>query len=161
MNDKEPKLKLTQVSTEHDPYEDPLLYERILTDDLGDLSYYMAQAKAAAGPVLELACGTGRLTLPLAQAGIAICGLDNSEPMLKVARQRANERGIKVDLVNADMRDFALNKKFALIILAYNALQHMETRQDIESLLTNVHGHLTPDGVFALDVHNPCLLATP
>lgn len=149
------KDSLTPLNTGFDPYQDPALYERILTDELGDLPHYLALAQAARGPVLELACGTGRLTLPLAKSGIPITGLDLNEPMLRLARQRAQEAGLRVDWVQGDMRSFDLKRRFKLIILAYNALQHMETLEDITAVLTNIHRHLEHDGIFALDVHNP------
>lgn len=142
---------------EPDPYADPGLYDRVIAAGLDDLPYYLELAKAAKGPVLELACGTGRLTLPLAKAGVDICGLDSSPAMLDAAEAKAAKAGLAVEWTRADMRQFQLGRPFHLIILAFNSLQHLLERADVEALLRRVRGHLAPGGRFALDVHNPKL----
>ena len=140
-----------------DPYADPGLYDRVIAAGLDDLPYYMGLAKEARGPVLELACGSGRLTLPLAKAGVEVCGLDSSEAMLDAAETKAAAEGLQVEWVRADMRHFQLGRPFALVILAFNSLQHLLERSEVEALLKRVRSHLAPGGRFAFDVHNPKL----
>jgi SAM-dependent methyltransferase len=120
-----------------------------------DLPFYLAEAGKAGGPVLELACGTGRLTIPMAKAGVDITGLDVSGPMLERARSKAAAEGIKVKFVRADIRKLGLNGRFRLIFIAFNSMQHLHDRLSLERFLAGVRKHLAPGGRFILDVFNP------
>lgn len=127
--------------------------------DLVDLSFYLDLAKESGGPVLEIGCGTGRVLLPIARAGIEIHGLDSSASMLRVLKERlASEPasiGKKVHLHEGDMRRFRLARKFPLVLMPFRPLQHMHTVPDqIAALRTAAH-HLSPRGVFAFDVFYP------
>lgn len=140
-----------------DLYSDGLHYDALLGDQLEDLGFYMGAAKAAKGPVLELACGTGRLAIPLALAAVPITGLDLSEAMLARGREKAAQAGAKLEWVQADIRHFELGKKFNLIFLPFNSMQHLHDRPSLESLFACVRKHLAPGGHFILDVHLPSL----
>ena len=105
--------------------------------------------------VLELACGTGRLAIPIAQAGVEIVGLDQSSSMLSHLRFKAQKAGIEIALVEADCRKFDLGRKFALIFMAFNSMQHLHDYESLEALFDNVRRHLAPGGRFAFDVFNP------
>ena len=140
-----------------DLYSDGRHYDALLGDQTADLDFYLKQAKAAGGPVLELACGTGRLTLPLARAGLAITGLDLSQPMLEVAREKAALENLNIEWVRADMRDFSLGRKFSLILLPYNSLEHLHDAASLRALFAQVRAHLASGGRFILDVHMPSL----
>jgi SAM-dependent methyltransferase len=120
-----------------------------------DFPFYLAEAKKARGPVLELACGTGRLTLPLRKAGLDVTGLDVAPAMLALARQKAAAAGLKINFVKGDARKFCLLRKFKLIFIAFNSLQHLGRREDIEGLFASVRRHLAPGGRFVFDVFNP------
>lgn len=120
-----------------------------------DFPFYLAEARRARGPVLELACGTGRLTLPLKKAGLDIIGLDLAAPMLRRARAKAAAGGLRVDFIQADIRRFRLGRRFKLIFIAFNSMQHMASRADIEGLFRCVSAHLDPEGRFIFDVFNP------
>jgi SAM-dependent methyltransferase len=145
-----------------DLYDHPALYDALLPVR-AHLPYYAALARRAAGDILELACGTGQLTVPLASAGLQITGLDLSEPMLSAARERAAARNVSVEHLQGDMRDFDLGRRFALIFIARNSLLHLHSTEDILAALAMVRRHLAPGGMFAFDVFNPNvrLLATP
>ncbi|MDQ7772994.1 MAG: class I SAM-dependent methyltransferase [Elusimicrobiales bacterium] len=121
----------------------------------GDEKHYLALAKAARGPVLELACGTGRLAIPLKKAGVDITGLDVALPMIEQARAKAKEAGLRMDFIHGDARKFRLKKKFRLIFIAYNSMQHIHSIEDLESFFASVKAHLAPGGRFAFDVFNP------
>ena len=112
---------------------------------------------------MELACGTGQLTIPIALDGHSVVGLDRSGAMLKVAKGRASAAGVPVALVQSDMRDFALGREFDLIFIARNSLLHLLSTVDLLAAFTAVRRHLAPDGVFAFDIFNPNdrLLARP
>ena len=107
-----------------------------------DVAFYRALAARIGGPVLELACGTGRLTVPLGAVG-----LDLDAGMLA----RARRRGARA-LVQADMRRFALGRRFGVVAIAYNSLQLLLGDAAVLSCLRCAAGHLAPDGVLALEV---------
>jgi 2-polyprenyl-3-methyl-5-hydroxy-6-metoxy-1,4-benzoquinol methylase len=80
-------------------YRDGRHYDELIRSlALTDLPFYLEEAKRARGPVLELACGTGRLTIPIAQNGVEIVGLDQSASMLAYARTKANDAGVNIEL---------------------------------------------------------------
>ena len=120
-----------------------------------DTAFYLAEAKIARGPVLELACGTGRLTIPLKKAGVDITGLDYAGPMLARARAKAAAAGVKMDFRRGDARKFSLDRKFKLIFIAFNSIQHLGRREELEGLFRSVRAHLAPGGRFIFDVFSP------
>ncbi len=120
-----------------------------------DLPFYRRQAQMYGQPVLELACGTGRLTVPLSQAGFDISGLDISPAMLQVARAKAKRSGTAITLVEGNYMDFSLGRKFHLIFIADNSLSHMLERKDVEACFRCVRQHLAPGGRFVVDVFTP------
>jgi SAM-dependent methyltransferase len=145
-----------------DLYDHPALYDALLPVG-AHLPYYAELARQASGDILELACGTGQLTVPLAGAGVRIAGLDLSEPMLKTARERAATAKVSVEFVPGDMRNFSLGRQFALIFIARNSLLHLHSTDDILATFAAVRRHLMAGGIFAFDIFNPNvrLLARP
>ncbi len=137
-------------------YDLPGLYDRLVPPGPCE-AFYGQLAVEAGGPVVELACGTGRLTLPLARRlaglGQTMTGLDNSPAML--ARARAKAAGIAVTLVEGDMRSFELGRRVPLVIISCNSLAHLTEPEDLRACLTRVARQLTPDGLLAFDVVNP------
>jgi SAM-dependent methyltransferase len=132
--------------------QDPERRKRILASE----SFYLNEA-GKAGSVLELACGTGRLTVPIAQSGVEIVGVDLSPTMLEIARAKAASSGSPVTFVQADMCAFDLPQRFNLIFIAGNSLQHMLSAQALQQCFVCVRRHLAPGGRFAFDVANPNL----
>ena len=137
-----------------DLYDHPDLYDALLRAD-AHVPFYVDLARQQAGPVLELACGTGQLTIPVAGLGLPTVGLDQSHAMLDVARRRASAASASVAFVRGDMRDFALGRQFSLIFVARNSLLHLLSTTDLLAALSAVRRHLAPDGVFAFDIFNP------
>jgi SAM-dependent methyltransferase len=127
--------------------------------DLGDLPFYLELARRIGGPVLELACGTGRVLLPIAREGIAIHGVDNSEPMLEVLRTKlaseAKDVAELVSIFEGDMRSFRSNRTYPLIIIPFRPLQHMYSIEDQRAALETAAFHLEDDGVLAFNVFFP------
>ncbi len=107
--------------------------------------------------VMELACGTGRIAIPLAQRGLLVTGIDYSKPMLDLARKKARETRVEIELALCDFRNFDLGRKFGSILLLSNALWHVHRRSDFEAMIQCVQRHLEPDGLFVLDVFVPGL----
>ena len=136
-------------------YWDGQHYDADNTSIQADIPFYVKEAKKAAGLVLELACGTGRLTIPISRSGVDITGVDISRPMLSRAREKAAEAGVGAVFIRADIRSFALKKKFSLVFIPFNSMQHLHDRVSLERFFSRVRAHLAPGGRFILDVFNP------
>lgn len=144
--------------SEYDAYAE--FYDTIYADYDVDVPFYVAEALRAGSPVLELACGTGRVAIRVAQAGVEVVGIDSSPAMLE--RFRARLPGLSpivrksITLVEADMRDFDLGvERFNLIYCPFRAFLHLLTVEDQLAALQMVYRHLKPNGRFALNFFNP------
>jgi SAM-dependent methyltransferase len=128
-----------------------------------DVPFFVELARESGGPVLEIGCGTGRVLIPTAEAGIEIIGMDLSSWMLakcheKISRQ-SEETQSRVELIEQDMRDFDLGRRFTLITTPFRPFQHLTTVEDQFSCLRAVRRHLDDSGRFVLDVFNPSIPA--
>jgi len=122
-----------------------------------DVRFYVEEAKASGGPVLELGCGSGRVLVPVAQAGIAVTGLDPSPSMLELCRQRLAKEGLTAELVSGDMRRFSLGRRFPLITIPFRPFQHLLEVDDQIACLAAVREHLALGGKLIFDVFDPNL----
>ena len=126
-----------------------------------DVGFFVEAAEKSGGPVLEVGCGTGRVLIPTARAGIEITGLDISPDMLAVCRKRlqaeTQEVQSRVRLVEADMRQFELAQTFQLVTLPFRPFQHLTTVADQLACLDCIHKHLGRGGKLILDIFNPKL----
>jgi SAM-dependent methyltransferase len=123
-----------------------------------DVEFYLDFARQCGSPILELACGTGRLIIPLAEAGFEVYGVDLSENMLAVCRDKVEDKrlGHRVQLTHADMASFDLPRKdFALTFIPFRSFMHLFTQEDQLSCLQRVYEHLRPGGYFIVDVYAP------
>lgn len=137
------------------PYEAPELYD-LLFDTLDfDLAYWAGAARAAGGPVLEIACGTGRILLPVAKAGVDIDGLDAAPAMIARLRAKAAAAGLAVRAEVGDMRSFEMGRLYRLAFCAFNGFAHCETPADQLACLRAAHRHLEPGGALALHMSYP------
>ena len=132
-------------------YRDGPHYDRLF--GRGYFEFWLAQAKIRGGPILELGCGTGKLSIPLARTGHSVVGLDISRALLQFAAGKSDA----VKWVEGDMRSFDLDEKFALIMLPSNNLGHLHTPEDFENCMRCVKRHLKPGGVLVIDVFVPNL----
>lgn len=133
-------------------FADPDNYDLEDSSDTG-LEFYNALAQETGSPVLEIACGTGRISIPIARNGFAVTGLDIVPGMLDRARSKST--GLPTRWVEGDARTFDLGEQFRLIFLTGNAFQAFLTREDQEALLQRVSAHLRDDGLFAFETRNP------
>lgn len=138
------------------------LYDHVTAyRDRPDIAFLVDAAAKAGGSVLELGCGTGRVLIPTARAGVDIVGLDSSPQMLAVCHQRLGTEPeavrSRVRLVQADMRRFELDRRFTLITIPFRPFQHLLTVEDQLSCLESVHRHLVDRGALILDLFNPSL----
>jgi len=137
------------------------VFARFYDADYGDFQddslLYRGFAERTGGPLLELACGTGRLLVPLAQAGYEITGVDVSPALLSLARRKIEAAGLqqRVTLVEADMSDFRLDRRFRLAFVAINSFMHLLTTEDQLRALRCWREHLTPEGFLILDLFHP------
>jgi SAM-dependent methyltransferase len=128
-----------------------------------DVGFFVEAAMESGGPVLEVGCGTGRVLIPTARAGIEITGLDLSPHMLAVCRERLKAEPehlrAQVRLVEGDMRQFELGRKFKLVTLPFRPFQHLTTVEDQLACLGCLRRHLAEGGRLILDIFNPWLEA--
>src|SRR5690606_33921642 len=140
-----------------DLYDDTFLYDLAHGPlaDPGVAKFYKDACLEFRGPTLELACGTGNVLIPVAQAGIDVRGLDISDPMLKTCRRKAGDLGLRLKVEIGDMRSFDLDTKFSLIYIAGNSFQHLDTTRDVIACFECVRKHLQPDGRVLIEISNP------
>jgi SAM-dependent methyltransferase len=129
--------------------------------DRSDVTFYVDEAVNSGGPVLEVGCGTGRVLIPTARAGVSIAGLDFSETMLRHCREKLAAEPAKVRerarVVRGDMRDFSLGETFRLVTVPFRPFQHLLSVDEQLACLGCIHEHLQPGGRVILDVFNPSI----
>jgi SAM-dependent methyltransferase len=126
------------------------IYDAWSADMTEDVDFYVELAREAEGPVVELAVGTGRVAIPIAErTGKRVIGIDSSPAMLDVARERAAAAGVELDLQLGDMRDFMATEPAALVICPFRALLHLPTWRDRRTVFERVAAALGPGGRFA------------
>jgi SAM-dependent methyltransferase len=126
-----------------------------------DVPFWRSVAKQARGPVLELGCGTGRISLPLARDGVPLVGIDRSSGMLAHARRRAaalaqkrgGRSGRRLPLVRGDIRELPFGAgEFQMVLAPYGILQSLLRDRDLRSTLASVARVLAPGGLFGIDL---------
>lgn len=137
-----------------------LIYDAHIYDGLNtflsDLQFYKKWLPAKKeARILELCCGTGRLTIPIAQAGYNICGVDYTPSMLEQAKKKAFEAKLKIDFIEADIKMLDLQEKFDLIFIPFNSIHHLYQNEDLFKTLECIKNHLQKRGLFLLDCFNP------
>lgn len=126
---------------------------------LDDVPFYLELAARCSGPILELAAGTGRVTIPLARAGHQVTALDINPAMLdqlkaKLEQEPAEVRE-RITLVVADMTDFSLEQRFGLILTPFRGFQHLLESTAQRACLRSAAAHLQDNGRFVFDAYNP------
>lgn len=126
-----------------------------------DVDFFVDLARQAVGPVLEVGCGTGRVLIPTAKAGVGMVGVDLSAGMLDVCRQKLAAEAVdvqaRVELHLDDMRTFDLGRQFPLVTLPFRGFQHLLTVEDQRAALQRLRTHVRDGGLMVLDVFNPSL----
>lgn len=137
-----------------------LIYDANIYDGLNtflsDLQFYKKWLpKKKDAKILELCCGTGRLTIPIAKDGYNICGVDYTSSMLEQAKVKASEVGLDINFIEADIRTLDLQEKFDLIFIPFNSIHHLYKNEDLFTAFNVVKSHLKDGGLFLLDCFNP------
>jgi SAM-dependent methyltransferase len=136
-------------------FRDPQTYDVVDAGYDEDRPVIEQWARELGGPLLDLACGTGRMAIPMALRGYQVTGVDVVPEMVEWARKKAARQGASIEWVVADGRAFHLQQQFRFIYMLAHAFQFFHTRADLEALLARVREHLTPDGCFLFDTRNP------
>jgi SAM-dependent methyltransferase len=133
------------------------LYDPWSRSVIEDVEFYVAEARAAGGPVVELGVGTGRIALPIASAGVQVIGVDSSEGMLAVCREQAERAGVSelLDLRLGDLRDPPVTERVGLAICPFRAFLHMPNEEERLRALGAARDLLLPGGRFVFDVFAP------
>ena len=121
------------------------------------IPFFIKQAKKYGGPILELAYGTGRISIPIAKGGMSIVGIDFSAKMLSQAKKNSIDNNVEIDWIEADMTNFSLSRKFTTIIMPGAAMNWVLENKDIENCLRCIKDHLNHEGRFIFDIFNPNL----
>ena len=143
-------------------------YDALHADRVSDVAFYAREAEAAGGPVLEVGCGTGRVALAMAAAGIAVTGLDRDPALLAAAAAKraaaprpAAARSVagrgRLALLCADMRAYAFRRPFAAVMMPFRVFQSMLSVPDQLAALAAARDALAPGGRLVLDLFDPRL----
>jgi 2-polyprenyl-3-methyl-5-hydroxy-6-metoxy-1,4-benzoquinol methylase len=137
-----------------------LIYDANIYDGmnphLNDLQFYKQWLpKNKNAQILELCCGTGRLTIPIAKEGFNITGVDYTTSMLEEAKLKAFKEALKIKFIEADIRTLDLQEKYDLIFIPFNSIHHLYKNEGLFQAFKAVKKHLNDGGLFLLDCFNP------
>ena len=137
-----------------------LIYDAAIYDGMNarvdDWQFYKRWLpRNKAGNILELCCGTGRLTIPIAKEGYTISGVDFTASMLERAKAKASGAGVEIEFIEADIRTLDLQKKYDLIFIPFNSIHHLYRNEDLFRVFRVVKKHLKEGGLFLFDCFNP------
>ncbi|MEN6424482.1 MAG: class I SAM-dependent methyltransferase [Phycisphaerales bacterium] len=130
------------------------LYDAYVQTEL-DIPFFLDEAKKTAGAVLELMCGTGRVSVPLLDVGTDLTCVDSSAEMLEVFRGKLQDRDLTADLIEADVCDLSLNRRFDLIFIPFHSFAEIGDPAQERKALQAIRTHLSPTGRFICTLHNP------
>lgn len=135
------------------------LYDELMRETPYDqwVEYVLRQNKkyqVQANDILDVACGTGELSVWLAEAGFNVSGIDLSEDMLAVAHTKATERGLSIKFFQQDMTEMEGFQPFDLITIFCDSLNYLQTEEDVQKTFSRVYEYLQPQGLFMFDVHS-------
>ncbi len=135
------------------------LYDPWSRSVVEDIGFYVSEAVAARGPVVELGVGTGRIAVPTAQAGVRVIGVDSSEAMLRLCRERGEEAGVSrlLDLRLGDLRHPPVSERVPLVTSPFRSFLHLESDDARREALAAARDLLHPGGRFVFDVFTPSL----
>ena len=132
-------------------YNNPALYDACTAHKIDDIPFYEYWAKQTNGPILELACGTGRVATHLIKSGFNYSGLDLSSVFI----HHCKSKRFNGKFITGDMRHFTLGQKFDLIFIPFNSFLHLFTEEEMAQCLKSIQNHLSDNGKFLLDIFVP------
>lgn len=146
-----------------DIYSDPQLYDAAHEWKTNDIEFITNCALEYGGPILEMASGTGRLAVPLIKRGFNYTGVELSEPFVEFTKKKLTPIKSDHDIVQGDMKNIDLKKKYKFIFIGFNSICHLLTNKDVSRFFNCVYAHLLDGGLFLIDtfVPNPIFLYRP
>ena len=149
-----PKPKPSDGYEGWDDYAPFYDWENARTLGKRDVPFWRNLALHCRGPVLELGCGTGRISLPLGRSGVPLVGIDRSSPMLgrALARVRRARLAARIRLIRGDIRFLPFEQRFSLVLAPYGLLQSLLREQDLKATLAEIRRVLQPGGTFGLEL---------
>ena len=151
MNSKENEMTLNNF----EEYEDPILYDKENDAYMPEIPFLLKWAAKKQGPIIDLACGTGRVTIPLAENGHKVIGVDIHKGMLDEARKKTAELDLQIEWIEQDCTKLNLHAKSNLIYSVGNSFQHFLTNEAQDELLSSVNNHLEVGGAFIFGTRFP------
>jgi len=118
-----------------------------------DIPFYKSLCRKYSGDILELMCGTGRVSIPLVDEGVSLTCVDYSREMLEVFERKLKDR--KVSLICQDVSELDIGKKFELIFIPFNSIAEITDREKRKKAITGIYEHLYDKGDFLVTLYNP------
>ena len=122
-----------------------------------DIDFFLTEAKKTTGEVLELMSGTGRVSIPLIEAGVKLTCVDLSAGLNAILEDKLQKMGLKADVYQMDVCELELQKKFDMVIIPFSSFVHITSPDDQRKALARIQQHLIPGGTFICTLGNPKL----
>jgi SAM-dependent methyltransferase len=130
-------------------------YDELASGSIHDIELYRDLLKNSEQPILELACGTGRMLVEFIKDGMKVDGVDLSPAMLDKCREKLDRAGLKSTLYNQSITDLSLPGKYKTIFITGSSFQHISAMEEAMRALVNISDHLEPGGKFLIDIFIP------
>ncbi|RPF50408.1 class I SAM-dependent methyltransferase [Aquisalibacillus elongatus] len=148
-------MKEINASNNLDMYDNPSSYDDEYESYQAEIPLLLKWASVTKGTIIDLACGTGRATIPLANEGYKLMGIDIHQGMLDRAKEKASRKNLKIEWIQQDCTQLNLKTKASLIYTVGNSFQHFLTNENQDALLSSVRNHLTDGGIFIFGTRFP------
>ncbi|WP_437828106.1 class I SAM-dependent methyltransferase [Niallia taxi] len=136
-------------------YDDPTLYDKENESFIPEIPFILKWATKKQGPIIDIACGTGRVTIPLAKNGYNLVGVDINEGMLAHAKKKAANLHLQIRWIEQDCTQLDLSIKSNLVYSVGNSFQHFLTNESQDGLLTSINKSLEVEGLFIFNTRFP------
>jgi len=136
-------------------YDDPILYDKENESYIPELPLLLKWATKKHSTIIDIACGTGRVTIPLARNGYNLVGVDVHQGMLTEAKNKASKMNVQINWIEQDCTKLNLNIKSHFIYSVGNSFQHFLTNEAQDGFLSSINNHLEVNGVFIFGTRFP------
>ena len=141
------------MNTDYDSWAD--IYDEVYSFVDYDINFYLQKASGIKGNILEIGCGTGRITIPLMENGANITGIDSSQRMIERLETKIASTKVPIKIIRQDVRTLELDQKFNLVIFPYRGFQSLLTVEDQIEALNSLRNHLKPGGNLIITLFVP------
>lgn len=133
------------------------IYDQVYSDVFEDIYFYKNLASQTNNKILEIGCGTGRITIPIAQDNNSIIGIDISESMIEVLKNKIKHSSLDISCLKMNMKNITMQEKFSLVMIPFNGFQSMLNIEDQYECLSSIRDHMESDSNLVLDMFPPSL----